>query len=436
MKTEPTLKSRREFIREGALGAAVTWTVPAFLAQTFSALGAAKAKDDTILVVLQMAGGNDGLNTIVPFTNDHYLKARPRLGLKGDAVLKINDTLGFNPALEGFKALYDAGELSIVQGVGYPNPNRSHFRSTEIWATASDSKRFEKYGWLGRYFDNACSGADPTYAINVGRQAPQAFNARSPLGVSFDSPQNYRYINPDRPEPGELDTGAETVSKLNQADLDAEMDFASGSSIGGIAGTTVIKGSPLQFLERTAMNAEVSSDKIRAITAKAKTRANYPGTQLAASLKLVGQLIAGGMPTRVYYISQGGYDTHTNQLSSQARLHKDLADAVKAFVDDLKAQGNFQRVALMTFSEFGRRVAENASAGTDHGSASVMFMVGPKVKAGLQGKYPSLAPADLRNGDPVFSTDFRTIYAGVLEGWLRTPSAPILGKQFAPVPLV
>jgi len=436
MNDQLSLKSRREFIRTSAIGAAFTWTVPAFLAQTFSSLGAQSAKDDTILVVLQMAGGNDGLNTVVPFTNDHYHKARPRIGLKGDAVLKIDDALGFNPALEGFKALYDNGELSVIQGIGYPNPNRSHFRSTEIWATASDSKRFEKYGWLGRYFDNACSGADPTYAINIGRQAPQAFAARHPLGVSFDNPQSYRYVNPDHAGPGEMDTGAETVRRLNQADLGAEMDFASGSSIGGIAGTTVIKGSPLEFLERTAMNAELSSEKIRAIASKAQSGAAYPGSPLGSNLKLVAQLIGGGMPTRVYYVSQGGYDTHTNQLSSQQRLHKDLGDSVKAFVDDLKAQGNFKRVAVLTFSEFGRRVSENASGGTDHGSASVMFMVGPKVKAGLQGKYPSLAPDDLRNGDPVFTTDFRSVYAAVLERWLKTPAAPILGKQFAPLPLV
>lgn len=439
MNSQPTLKSRREFLQTGAMGAALSWTVPAFLAQTFSALGTQSGgvtgKDGTILVVLQMAGGNDGLNTIVPFTNDHYHKARPRIGLKGDTVLKINDTLGFNPSLEAFKALYDAGELSVIQGVGYPNPNRSHFRSTEIWATASDSERFEKYGWLGRYFDNACSGADPIYAVNIGRQAPQAFAARRPLGVSFDNPQSYRYLNPDRPGPGETDTGGETMSKLNRREFDDEMEFASGSSIGGIAGTTVIKGSPLEFLERTAMDAEVSSEKIRAISSKVQNKATYPNAQIGASLKLVAQLIGGGMPTRVYFVSQGGYDTHTNQLTSQAKLHQDLAQSVKAFVDDLKAQGNFERVALMTFSEFGRRVGENASGGTDHGSASVMFMVGSKVKAGLQGAYPSLAAADLRNGDPVFTTDFRSVYAGLLEGWLKTPSVPILGKQFAPMSL-
>src|ERR1041385_6947671 len=194
---EVTLKTRREFLRSTVLGSAFAWTVPSFLANTFSVLQAeaiekatqvSTGKDGSILVVLQMAGGNDGLNTVVPYANDHYHKARPRLGLDEKKVLKINDQLGFHEALAGFKELYDAGELSVIQGVGYPNPNRSHFRSTEIWQTASDSEKIESSGWLGRYFDNACSGCDPTIAVSIGRQMPQAFSARHPVGVSLDSP--------------------------------------------------------------------------------------------------------------------------------------------------------------------------------------------------------------------------------------------------------
>jgi uncharacterized protein (DUF1501 family) len=440
MKREPILTTRRDFLRTGSVSAALTWTVPAFLGETFAALQAqaadGKGKNGSILVVLQMAGGNDGLNTVAPFTNDHYHKARPRLGFKADDVLKINDEIGLNPALVGFKALYDEGALAVVQGIGYPNPNRSHFRSTEIWATASDSNRFEKYGWLGRYFDNHCAGADPTVAISIGRQSPQSFAARHPLGVSFDNPQSYRYFNPDRPGEGEMDIGEMTYEKLNAADAEHEIEFNSGSSIGGIAGTSVIKGSPLEFLHRTAMDAEISSDKVRSIADKAKNTAKFPSSQLGGSLGLVSRLIAGGMPTRIYYVSQGGYDTHTNQRSSQDRLHKDLGDSVKAFVDDLKAQGNFGRVTLMTFSEFGRRVGENASGGTDHGSASVMFAVGQRLKGGLHGKYPSLAPADLKQGDLVYTTDFRGVYAGLIEDCLGAPSAPILGKQIKPLHLL
>lgn len=444
MKNELSLKTRREFLRTTVLGGAVSWTVPAFLAHTFSALQSeaansakqiATGKDSTILVILQMAGGNDGLNTVVPFTNDYYAKARPRLRVPERNVLKIDEQLGLHPNLKGFKELYDQGHLSIIQGIGYPNPNRSHFRSTEIWQTASDANKFEKHGWLGRYFDNACKGADPTVGVNIGRQMPQAFAAKKPIGVSLDNPQNYRFMTTDRPEADEMETSEQSYRKLNQPGSRAEMadESNSGASIGAVAGTVTHQGSPLDFLERTALDAQVSSDKIRAISGKVENKATYPATQLAGSLKLVARLIGGGLPTRIFYVSQGGYDTHTNQGGAHERLLTDLGDSVKAFVEDMKAQGNLGRVLLMTFSEFGRRVDENASGGTDHGAASAMFMVGSKVKAGLHGKYPSLAPADLVNGDLKFNTDFRSVYAGVLESWLKTPSAPILGRKFRPL---
>src|SRR5215467_9167994 len=212
MKNEFTLKTRREFLRTSVLGGALSCNVTTFLADTFSALQAeaadsatqtANGRDGSILVVLQMAGGNDGLNTVVPYSNDHYHRARPRLGLDEKRILKINDELGLHQNLSGFKELYDAGELSVIQGVGYPNPNRSHFRSTEIWQTATDSEKIESSGWLGRYFDNSCSGCDPTIAINLGRQMPQAFQAKHPVGVSLDSPQNYRFVSGEKTKNGE-----------------------------------------------------------------------------------------------------------------------------------------------------------------------------------------------------------------------------------------
>src|SRR2546425_1220871 len=195
MKTEITLQTRREFLRTTVLGGALSWTVPAFLANTFAALQAeaadkatqiATGRDSTMLVILQMAGGNDGLNTVVPFANDYYHRARPRIGLAEKQVLKINDDVGLHSNLAGFKDLYDAGQLAVIQGVGYPNPNRSHFRSTEIWQTACDAEKIEQYGWLGRYFDSSCSGCDPTVAVSVGRQMPQPFAAKNPKGVSLD----------------------------------------------------------------------------------------------------------------------------------------------------------------------------------------------------------------------------------------------------------
>ncbi|HYG22177.1 MAG TPA: hypothetical protein VEH04_05280, partial [Verrucomicrobiae bacterium] len=196
-----TLQTRREFLRGTLLTSALSWTVPAFLANTFSSIQADAAdrttqvitgRDGSILVVLQMAGGNDGLNTVIPIGNEFYEEARPRLRIDPSQSLKLNDGFGFHPALRGLKELFDAGQLGVIHGVGYPNPNRSHFRSTEIWQTASDSERFEKHGWIGRYFDHACGGAEPTIGVNVGRQVPQAFAARTPKGVSLDNPRNYR----------------------------------------------------------------------------------------------------------------------------------------------------------------------------------------------------------------------------------------------------
>ncbi|MBM3840926.1 MAG: DUF1501 domain-containing protein [Verrucomicrobia bacterium] len=449
MNSAIDLKTRREFLRTSLLGGAFTWTVPSFVSNTFSTLHAEAAdratqittgKDGRLLVVLQMAGGNDGLNTVAPFTNDHYFRARPRLKLAADAVLKLNDDFGFHPGLAGLKELFDAANLTVIQGVGYPNPNRSHFRSTEIWQTASDANKFEKHGWLGRYFDNACRGSDPTVGVNIGRQMPQAFASAKPVGVSLDSPENYRFADLDRPMEGETASSEPFYRKLNRPaplmELEGRNDGTSGDTVGAVAGGTKFAGSPLDYLERVALDAQVSSDKILAISKKAANQATYPASPLANSLKLIARLIGGGLPTRVFYASQGGYDTHTNQTGTHERLLKDMADSVKAFVADLKAQGNFERVLIMTFSEFGRRVAENANGGTDHGAAAPMFVIGDKIKAGFLGSCPSLAPEDLVNGDLKFTVDFRSVYAGVLEGWLNTPSAPVLGRKFAAVGLV
>ncbi|MDE3068326.1 MAG: DUF1501 domain-containing protein [Verrucomicrobiota bacterium] len=439
MKNEITLQTRREFLRTTVLTSALSWTVPAFLANTFAALQSEAAdsatqvvtgKDATILVVLQMAGGNDGINTVVPYANDFYHKARPRIGLSADKVLKLNGDIGFHGAMTGFKDLYDAGHLAVVQGAGYPNPNRSHFRSTEIWQTASDANEVEKYGWLGRYFDNTCSGCDPTVGVTIGDRTPQAFYAQSPTGISFINPQNYRFMTGDRPKPGQPDPIEEAYEELNGIE-DA------GGSIGALEAATPMKnGSAIDYIRRVALDAQLSSAKVRDVAARVQNQATYPGSQLGNSLKLVAKLIGGGLPTRIYYVSQGGYDTHANQAGTQERLLKDLGDSTKAFVDDLKAQGNLPRVLLMTFSEFGRRVAENASAGTDHGAAAPMFVIGNRVKAGLLGRYPGLAPRDLFEGDIKFTVDFRSVYASVLENWLKTKSAPILGRQFEPLPLV
>jgi len=437
MKT--TLQTRRRFLRTSMLGAAATWTLPVFLEKTFFALDALAAdaatqivtgKDGTILVVLQMAGGNDGLNTVVPYADDAYHVARPRLRLAADQVLKIDDHVALNPRLAGLKSLYDEGHAAIVQGVGYPNPNRSHFRSTEIWQTASDADHTLSEGWLGRYFDNCCSGSDPTVGVAIGEETPQAFAAKSPTGVTFSRPEQFRFQSSE-PNRGQMSAEEIFFRQLNEGGGGEDGGTAAsnaGGSIGAIPGKARNDLSTLDFLQRTALDAQLSSDKILAIARKYKSTVPYPQGQLAASLNIIARMIAGGLPTRVYYASQGGFDTHAGQINTHERLMAELNDAVSAFVADLKQQGNFNRVLVMTFSEFGRRVQENANSGTDHGAAAPMFVLGGAVKAGLFGKYPSLT--DLDRGDLKFNTDFRSVYGTVLDKWLKAPSEMVLGRKF------
>jgi len=436
MKTKNTLQTRREFLRTSLLGVAATWTLPVFLEKTFFALDAmaanavtqtATGKDGTILVVLQLAGGNDGLNTVVPYADDAYHRARPRLALPNEQILTIDHYVGLNPKLAGLKSLYEEGHLAIVQGVGYPNPNRSHFRSTEIWQTASDADRNETHGWLGRYFDNCCSGADPTIGVAIGEEMPQAFAAKNPTGITFSRPEQFRW-RASASNTGHMSTEEIFFRQLNGFDEENTPAATDGASIGTLPGTSKSDLSTLDFLQRTALDAQLSSDKILAIARKYKSTIPYPQGQLAASLNTIARMIAGGLTTRVYYASQGGFDTHAGQFNTHERLITELNDTIAAFVADLKQQGNFERVLLITFSEFGRRVAENANGGTDHGTAAPMFVLGGRVKPGLFGKHPSLT--DLDHGDLKFNTDFRSVYGTVLDSWLNTPSQIVLGRKF------
>ena len=425
-----TLHTRRQFLRTSILGGAVSWTIPAFLERTFFTLDAMAAdslvqtttgKDGPIFIVLQLAGGNDGLNTLVPFSDDAYFRARPTIAIPGAKTLRLTDDLGLNPQLTGLKALHDEGHLAIVQGVGYPNPNRSHFRSTEIWHTASDSAKTEKYGWMGRYFDACCRGSDPSIGVSIGSQTPQAFAAPEPRGVTFAKPEQFRF---DLKNASDHDVADDFFRSVN----DFESEQMDGASIGMLQGHADGSGNTLDFLQRTSLDAVVSSDKVAEIIKRTQPGASYPSNRLADSLNLVARLIGGGMPTRVYYVAQGGYDTHSNQSGSHERLMKELDTSLASFTADLKAQGNFDRVVLMTFSEFGRRVAENASSGTDHGAAAPLFLIGGKVKPGIYGKAPSLT--QLHDGDIIHNVDFRSIYATVLSRWLNAPVEPILKRNF------
>jgi uncharacterized protein (DUF1501 family) len=430
--------TRRIFLQRGLTMLAVGATVPTFLDQTVMALAnpldmprtqRPSGKDGKILVVVQMAGGNDGLNTVIPFGDDAYHRARPALGHDAKSVLKLDDYLGLHPNLAPLKALYDDGRMGIVQGVGYPNPNRSHFRSTDIWASATPEKDLVTSGWLGRYFDNTCVGTDPHIGVSIGEQMPLAMKGERITPLSFDRPETYRYNGRDK----------DHYLELNKVDQMAEQTGAAAPSSKAMPKPQAVKkqiitpDNQLDFLHRTAMDAQLSSDDILRMTSNHQSPAQYPNNQFGNGLRTVAAMIAGGLPTRVYYVSLGGFDTHANEKGRHDQLMQQFAQGIGAFWQDLKKQENDDRVMMMTFSEFGRRVEQNASGGTDHGAAAPMFLFGPKLKQGVIGKHPSLT--DLDSGDLKFKIDFRNVYATVLQNWLDTPSKPVLGGQFQTMPI-
>lgn len=439
----PHLSTRRKFLRTGGLGAAATSSVPAFLERTFAGMHNAAAasatqfatgKDSPIFVVVQLAGGNDGLNTIVPWGHDDYYTARKKISIPQKDVSIIDDEIGFAPSIPFIREAYDNGEMCLVQGVGYPNPNRSHFRSTEIWEQATDSDRTARTGWLGRYFDNDCQGADPTVGIALSDQHPDAFAAKDKPGISLSAPELYKWIDND----DEHDSRIDIFEQLNEPSSSGvtESGASTGSMTAGTVKDTGLKSAAdsLDFLERTALDARVSSDTIGQLIKKSKSRTVYPNTPIGRNLQLISRMVEGGLSTRVYYASHGGFDTHTNQTGSHPARIGQLDEALRTFFKDIKAQGNFNRVVLMTFSEFGRRVKENASGGTDHGAAAPLFLFGGGIKPGIIGKHPSLT--DLHQGDLKFNVDFRSIYASVLDNWLEGSSEAVLGSKFPKLDLI
>jgi uncharacterized protein (DUF1501 family) len=435
--------TRRIFIQKGLTMLAVGATVPTFVDQTVMALAnpldmpltqQPSGKDGKILVIVQLSGGNDGLNTVVPFADDAYHRNRPAIGHDGKSVHKLDDYIGLNPNLAPLKALYDDGRMSIIQGVGYPNPNRSHFRSMDIWHSATPDKEVVTNGWLGRYFDNTCTGTDPHVGVSIGEQMPLAMKGDRITPLSFDRPETYRYNGKDK----------EGYLTINKIEANAAMKAESAASPKPHAGAKpqaaakaskiITPASQLDFLHRTAMDAQLSSDDILRMTSQHSSPEAYPGGSFGNGLKTVAAMIAGGLPTRVYYVSLGGFDTHANEKGRHDQLMQQFAQGVSAFWKDIKKHENADRVMMMTFSEFGRRVQQNASGGTDHGAAAPMFLFGPKLKQGIIGKHPSLT--DLDAGDLKYKIDFRNVYATVLQDWLDAPSKPVLGSQFATMPLL
>ncbi len=419
-----TSNTRREFLQKGLTLLAMSSTVPGFLNRTVLAMAdpldvrrtqQPDGRDGRILVVVQLSGGNDGLNTVIPHGDDNYYRRRSSLALDRKAILRIDDYLGLHPNLRPLMDMLQKGRLAIVQGVGYPNPNRSHFRSMDIWHSAQPERSSPGSGWIGRYFDNTCSGADPHVGVCIDDQVPLAMQGQRITPLSFERPEFYRYNGPDR-------------ARYEQLIQPRMLSDAPGAARGADA------ASQLDFLERTALDAQLSSDQILRVTRGHSPAVAYPAGQFGNALRTVAAMIRGGLPTRVYYVSLGGFDTHANQRGRHDQLMQQLASGVSAFWADMAAQKNDQRVLMMTFSEFGRRVEQNASGGTDHGAAAPMLLMGPAVQQGILGRHPSLT--DLDQGDLKFSIDFRSVYATVLQNWLQTPSKPILGQQFSLLPVI
>lgn len=403
--------TRREFLRLGGAGIgllAFSRFAPSFLVQSTLGASPSPEKDRTILVLIQLAGGNDGLNTIIPYEDADYHRLRPTLGLKKDAVLPINDQLGFHPGCAALNELLAEGKLGVIQNVGYPNPNRSHFRSTEIWESASDSGTYDATGWIGRYLDNACGGlpddaVDPV-AIHLGNEVPQSFSGASPHST-FGLTR------------GGGGRGSHDLLKKLVNRHDDDHDHGNEG-----------------FLRSTMMDALVTEQRVQKILGQYRPETAYPGGGFAQSLRNVAALIAAGLSTRVYFVSLGGFDTHANQLNNHQRLLQTLSEGMAAFQKDIDAKGLGPQVLTMTFSEFGRRPAENESAGTDHGTAAPLFVMGSKIKGPLHGTAPDLKLD--RKQDLTYSTDFRQIYATVLDRWLECPSDKTLGQKFAPLDFI
>jgi uncharacterized protein (DUF1501 family) len=366
--------------------------------------------DDRVLVVVNMKGGNDGLNTVVPFASREYYQYRPTLGIAAGDALHLNDSIGFNPAMASLKRLYDNGNVAVVLGAGYPRPDHSHFRSTEIWQTAAPD-RYDHTGWLGRLLDESKLPKDNLFnAVAVAQVLPEAMIAEHTDVPAIANLSGYSLAS---------DKTAPAREAFHAVTSDSRMPFNSPY---------------LGYVAEIEDHAQRGSEELPRLIAGYKSDASYPATALGRSLALAAQIVGSKLGTRVIYVEQSSYDTHAAQKGTQDRLLRELSDSLVAFYDDLAKHGNDKRVLTMTFSEFGRRVAENASRGTDHGEAAPMFLVGGGVKGGIYGKYPSLTALD--NGDLIYTTDFRSVYATVVENWFGRPSSTILAGSFPKLTLV
>lgn len=389
---------RRRFLQVGTLASA-SLMLPKFLKAMEK--GELVPPGNKVLVVVQLSGGNDGLNTVIPYRNDIYYKMRPTLGIKRDAALSLNDELGIHPALKSFKALYDDGSLGVLNSVGYPNPDRSHFRSMDIWQSASESKDYWNTGWLGRYLDAQCKGCDkPTQALEIDDTLSLALKGDAVKGLALTDPQRLFGASNDR-------YFKELLAKKKHDEEHQNVDY----------------------LYKTMAETISSAAYIQQQFKTYKSKERYPQTELGKNMKTIAELIMTDINTSVYYVSHGSFDTHVGQQNQQQRLFEQLSDSLQAFTTDLKKNNRFRDVLVMTFSEFGRRVGQNASGGTDHGTANNMFLIGGGLKQqGVLNEGPDLQ--DLKDGDLKYKVDFKNVYATLLKKWLGADDQAILKQQY------
>jgi uncharacterized protein (DUF1501 family) len=388
--------TRRSFLKSSTL-LALAPTIPGFLTNT--ARAAKTDRDGRILVVVQLDGGNDGINTVVPLADEGYVKYRKSLALDKNRLVKVSDSIGLHPSMDGIGKLLKAGQLAIVQGVSYPNPSRSHFQSMAIWHSARlDAEQHTGLGWLGRGLDEV-KGASSL--LVGGGPPPVALRGRRAIASAIEHIDDFT-----------LSSGADPRTALTK---DEPADDLTA------------------YVRRNMLDAYATADRLTESLKTKDVAARYPQTGLGQRLQLLARLIKADVGTRVYYTMQGGYDTHSSQLATHARLLNEFSSGVKAFFDDLTASKLADQVSLLAFSEFGRRVQENGSAGTDHGTAGPVFLAGARVKPGLVGTAPSLN--DLEDGDLKGGLDFRQVYASVLENWLGLPSEGALAGEFKALPL-
>jgi uncharacterized protein (DUF1501 family) len=409
-------QTRRDFLKTSTLFALAP-TIPGFLAQT--ARAAKVERDGRVLVVIQLDGGNDGINTVVPFADEGYAKHRKVLRIPKERLVKVNDQVGLHPSLADAGKLLDTGQFAIVQGVSYPNPNRSHFRSMAIWHSARlDPEEHGGLGWLGRALDDGESArhpyTPPRSGEGKGGGAGSLLIGSGPPPVAIRGRRSVASAL-ERPEDFALAAGADPRKAIIKKEMADDLTA---------------------FVQRSMLDAYATADRLAEVAAAKDTDSRYPGSSLAGRLQLIARLLKAGFGTRIYYTLQPGYDTHSAQLQTHGQLLFELAGALKAFLDDLAAAKLADRVAVLMFSEFGRTVDENGSAGTDHGTSGPVFLAGSGVKPGLVGTTPSLLDLDPKHGDLKVGIDFRQVYAAVLEDWLNLPSPSALGGTFQKLPLL